>query len=309
MPVPLSSRNWCFTLNNWTEDDVQALEVFSTIPSVICMAFQKEIAPTTQTPHLQGMMVFKNARTLDGLTRATLPFTRCRMSIMSRSPAINLKYCTKEDSRVPNTLPYVLGQLPGQGRRTDMLDFQAFLRDTLPLPTVTQMWEHNFQLMLMYRRGLLAYRSRLVPVRRTPTIVTTYWSSTTGNGKTTRAFHEAGPGAYGIHPGSKFQGSRQRLWVDEYAGEDNVVIDDFDGWIEWGVMLRLLDAHPLTLEVKGGMVNFRAKHIWITSNLNPFTQWYTREDGIAPLIRRLTTNGSTVIEMMHSEQEPWTVPE
>ncbi len=308
MPPNPSSRNWCFTLNNWTEADILALAAFSDLPAVVFMAFQKEIAPTTQTPHLQGLVVFQNARILAGLTRRQLPFTRCRMSMMTRSIQTNLAYCTKDESRVPETTPYLFGTPPGQGRRTDMETMHLFLRDTHPMPTVPQMWEENFQLMLMYRRGLLAYRSNLVPVRRTPTIVTTYWSSTTGNGKTTRAFHEAGPGAYTVHPGVKSKTSQQRLWVDNYGGEENVVIDDYDGFIAWPIFLQVIDCHPLTLETKGGTTNWCPKRIWITSNSNPFTDWYTREDGIAPLVRRLTTRGSQVIEMLHSQQEPWTPP-
>lgn len=55
--VPLR-KNHFFTWNNYTEEDIDGiLEYFNS--HAIKYAFQEEIAPTTKTPHLQGMVMFK----------------------------------------------------------------------------------------------------------------------------------------------------------------------------------------------------------------------------------------------------------
>lgn len=44
---------FCFTLNNYTDDDVGRL---CCLPPPYCCLFGKEVAPSTGTPHLQGML-------------------------------------------------------------------------------------------------------------------------------------------------------------------------------------------------------------------------------------------------------------
>lgn len=49
----MSYRRFLFTLNNYTEDDCQRL--LGRVPLLAkYIVFGKEIAPTTETPHLQG---------------------------------------------------------------------------------------------------------------------------------------------------------------------------------------------------------------------------------------------------------------
>ena len=47
------SACFCFTLNNYTEEDVGRLLC---LPPPYCCLFGKEVAPTTGTKHLQGMI-------------------------------------------------------------------------------------------------------------------------------------------------------------------------------------------------------------------------------------------------------------
>lgn len=52
------AKRWCFTINNYTDEHINAL---TALPSVYCI-WGKETAPTTGTLHLQGFVVFENAR-------------------------------------------------------------------------------------------------------------------------------------------------------------------------------------------------------------------------------------------------------
>lgn len=106
-----------------------------------------------------------------------------------------------------------------------------------------------------------------------------FWGDT-GTGKSRRAWDEATFDAYPKTPTSKF-------W-DGYNGQENVVIDEFRGQIEISHMLRWLDRYPVIVENKGGSLVFKAKKIWITSNLNP-RDWYpgTDVETVNALLRRM----------------------
>lgn len=107
-----------------------------------------------------------------------------------------------------------------------------------------------------------------------------FWGAT-GTGKSRRAWDEAGLGAYCKDPRTKF-------WCG-YAGEGNVVIDEFRGGIDISHMLRWLDRYPVRVEVKGGSRPLAAETFWITSNISP-DEWYPDVDPEtnAALRRRLT---------------------
>lgn len=78
-------------------------------------------------------------------------------------------------------------------------------------------------------------------------------------------------------------------WWDGYWRHDNVIIDDFYGWLRLDEMLRILDRYPHRVQVKGGYVQFLAKRIVITSNL-AINEWYkTQGVLIEALLRRIDT--------------------
>nr|WAE42711.1 MAG: replication associated protein [Cressdnaviricota sp.] len=106
-----------------------------------------------------------------------------------------------------------------------------------------------------------------------------FWGKT-GVGKSRRAWAEAGLDAYPKDPRTKF-------W-NGYAGHENVVLDEFRGGIDVSHLLRWLDRYPVIVEIKGSSVVFRAKTIWITSNLPP-DRWYPDLDQatMEALLRRL----------------------
>lgn len=107
-----------------------------------------------------------------------------------------------------------------------------------------------------------------------------YWGKT-GAGKSKRAWEEASLEAYPKDPNTKF-------W-DGYAGQVNVVIDEFRGSISISHLLRWLDRYPVIVEIKGSSCVFKAQKIWITSNLSP-DDWYPDLDSEtkAALRRRFT---------------------
>lgn len=134
--------------------------------------------------------------------------------------------------------------------------------------------------MRYYGNLVRVARDNMRPVAMERTVIV-YWG-VTGTGKTRRAYAEAGEDCYFKIPTTK--------WWDGYRGQENVVIDEFRGAIDIAHLLRWLDRTPVSVEVKGGAVPFRAKNIWLTSNLSP-QQWYPGLDAesMDALIRKLGT--------------------
>ncbi len=86
------SRAWCFTLNNYKENDIGTL----TQPNekITKYLFQEEISKTG-TPHLQGCMYLKNPV---GLMTMKQIHGRAHWEV-SRNWNASLNYCGKEDTR------------------------------------------------------------------------------------------------------------------------------------------------------------------------------------------------------------------
>lgn len=96
------SRHWCFTLNNWTEEEKTQLTLEFT-KACQKFVFQPEVGESG-TPHLQGVISFKNARRLSSLKKfnARIHWERCR------NVEASYDYCQKEDTKVGDAISHNL---------------------------------------------------------------------------------------------------------------------------------------------------------------------------------------------------------
>jgi len=99
----------------------------------------------------------------------------------------------------------------------------------------------------------------------------------TGTGKS-RWVKETFPNAYW---------KQRSQWWCGYEGQDVIVLDEFYGWLQYDLLLRLCDRYPLFLETKGGQVNCLANTIVITTNATP-ESWYKTEKYFLSFIRRVS---------------------
>lgn len=110
------------------------------------------------------------------------------------------------------------------------------------------------------------YKSLKVAVRDWPTEMHILWGEP-GTGKT-RSVWEKG---LTVFPMPQPQGSS--IWFDGYEGQDILLLDDYYGWLPLHLILKLGDRYPLRVPIKGGMVDFTSKYLYITSN-KPWEEWY-----------------------------------
>ena len=111
-------RNWVFTLNNHTDDDIERLA--NPYEQVKYIAYGKEIAPTTETPHLQGYICCWEPQRMTFFKRQ---IPRAHMEPMRGRLQDNDMYIEKEGDLT------TWGQKPDQGRRSDIVGLKRNSRE------------------------------------------------------------------------------------------------------------------------------------------------------------------------------------
>ncbi len=233
------TRNWVWTLNNYTDAERECIRV-SVAPVSEYVCYQPEIAPTSGTPHLQGFLTFKNPRTFGGVKALFGPTGGVRVHLEKArgTPEEARAYCQKEESRdlaagFGFTEYGEFNPGPGQGSRTDLAEVGRRIIDGEALITIAADYPADF---IRYSTGFTKLKSLFQPHRNTKTRI--YWFyGTTGTGKS-HAARAQFPDAYWKSP--------EHLWWDGYDGVSDVVIDDYRcDFCKFAYLLRLFDEYQL----------------------------------------------------------------
>ena len=170
-----------------------------------------------------------------------------------------INYCSKADTRIDG--PYIIGNPPVKNITKKADEY----REALKL-TKEGRWQDVDAPILIPYLGNLQKLSAFHTVPITPPTVRGHWfHGEPGTGKTFTARLE-NPDAYL---------KEQNKWWDNYAGQDVVILDDFDNMGSClGHHLKLwLDAYPLRGEIKHGTVALQYTKFIITSNYLPEQIW------------------------------------
>lgn len=258
----MEGKFWCFTLNNYTKDDVKQLKNFE----CSYMVFGKEIGEQG-TKHLQGYCEFETNR-----KRKRLSKFNERIHWEKRRGTSNQAsdYCKKDGKY------FEKGTLssPLQGKRTDIDEIKDMVNEGKRMKDIV-MVARSVQSVRM-AEIMLKYAE---PKRDWFPNVYWYWGET-GSGKTKRAFEKAGNDCW--------VSGKNLKWWEGYDAHENIIIDDFrKDFCTFHELLRILDCYEYRVECKGGSRQLLAKNIWITSCYPPDEVYDTRED-IKQLLRRIT---------------------
>lgn len=91
------ARGWCFTLNNYSDEEFCALKNFGH-SNTVKFIIGKEVG-SEGTPHLQGYYYFKNPREFKSVKSLN---ERLHIEKAKGNPQQNFKYCSKEGNYVSN---------------------------------------------------------------------------------------------------------------------------------------------------------------------------------------------------------------
>ena len=250
------SRNFCFTINNYTED------VLNAILDVDCkyLIVGKEVGDKG-TPHLQGFVCFKNQKTLSALKKindaAHWEITRGTLS-QARD------YCKKDNDFLER------GEMPMDQKAKGDSEKERWatiinLAEAGDWDTLKSEYPDVYGPKLKNLEHINKKRKR--DLSKIDGEMEHEWIvGETGTGKT-RSATDRYPDAYIKEPTS--------IWWDGYNGEEVVIIDDFDKFQvkQGGDMKRWLDRYPFQAQFKGGMEKIRPRRVIVTSQYTPEEIW------------------------------------
>lgn len=262
----MTSRSYVFTLNNWSEEDLDKFPLLN----ARYIIYGEEIAPTTKTPHLQGYMEFKNAVRMTHIKK-TFPTMHLEPRKGTREQARD--YCTKE-SKYTEIGDWSGG---GQGNRCDLKKVIEMVKANVPERDIMEECPGTVAKTMRFFDKCIQMREKEFskPFRNVDVIV--LWGDA-GCGKT-RLAREMYPNIFTVNCGENFP-------FDGYEGESEILLDDFYGGLQYHVLLRVLDGHQYRVEIKGGHRYARWNTIVITSNKPP-ELWYSQ--GCTPALKRRLT--------------------
>lgn len=269
----MTSRNYCFTIYPEKEPEFKLWEKLP--ETAIYMVFQYEKCPKTEKIHLQGYIEFdtphrlKRAKELIGSNTIHLEKRKG-----TRDQARN--YCMKTDTRIAGPFELGIWSNKSQGKRNDLEEVADAIKTGADYKTI---FEINPGACIRYGKGIDRAIAAFEKNEFIDKHVEVYWGPT-HTGKSYAAWELCGLQSTWSKPKGQ--------WFDGYEGQENVIIDEFMGDIEIGLLLQMLDRYPLRVQTKGGFRNWKPKRIIITSNINP-EEWYPgiREESKGALMRRL----------------------
>lgn len=266
MDTSTRSRNWCFTLNNYTEEEEHIVfEMAFTSKYIVC---GKERG-ASGTPHLQGYVAYENKKSFRQMQDV---LERAHWESMKGTSEQASIYCKKEgDFFEYGDIPLSQQSKGDKEKERWDLALSAFRQGQFDqVPT---------DILVRYGKGL-EYASQklntMIPLIDTQERMQWYYGGT-GTGKSKKA-REDNPMAY-LKPCNK--------WWDNYQGQETVIIEDFDK--NHNILVHHLkiwaDRYPFPAEYKGGSTAIRPKKIIVTSNYHPNEIW-TEASDLEPILRR-----------------------
>ncbi|AEL87790.1 putative replication-associated protein [Bat associated cyclovirus 3] len=267
-------RRFVFTWNNYCDEDfVKSCNYIKEFCKYGIVG--KELCPTTGTRHLQGFCnLIKPTRfsTIKQRLHNTIHIEKA-----NGSDEQNQNYCKKSGDFFEEGNPVT------QGQRTDLKLLVADINEQ-GITNIKDIASRHPTAFIKYHRGIDTYLKLTHPIqpRNYKTWVYYYWGPP-GSGKSKRALEEA----QSINKDSIYYKPRG-LWWDGYKQQENVIVDDFYGWIKYDELLKICDRYPYKVQIKGGFEEFTSTRIWFTSNVDTDLLYKFDNYNVAAFERRIT---------------------
>jgi len=251
------AKRFCFTLNNYSDDEFQS--ICTSVKAHGSYGIVGKELGEFGTPHLQGFVIFRDWHVFgDAKDRLN---SRCHVEVSRGTPRQNRNYCSKGGDFTE------FGECPASGSSSG----KAVPRDELVREFNSRL-ESGYDGMVQFAGeypgtfgfsgfNLLRNYQLCKPSIERPDICVRWFFGGPGVGKSRKA-HEELPKAYVKDPRTK--------WWNGYLFERDVIIDDFGpGGIDINHLLRWFDRYKCLVESKGSMLPLYACNFIVTSNFLP----------------------------------------
>lgn len=268
MPRSKQYRAWVFTLNNYTQSDVDELRPQGPVRYIV---FGREVGSEKQTRHLQGYFYMKGKYTLAASRKMYRALERAHLEPRLGSHSEARNYCTKEGDYVElGNPPKENSKVRGSKLDSNLL-MSSSLGDLLETGVISP-----YSIPTLYKAKNILLND-CEPITRKG--VCGYWIyGPPGVGKSHIA-HNLFPNAFI---------KQQNKWFDGYEGEETILLDDLDTSVLGHHLKIWTDKWPCRGEIKGGTVPLRHKRFIITSNYLPSQIW-NEDPVLAEAIERRCT--------------------
>jgi len=270
------AKNWCFTLNNYNEEEYTKLINVLENEGYYWIAGRE--TGERGTPHIQGFISLRKRSRFNHVRSILGP--RIHIEVARGTAQQNRSYCSKDGDFREG------GELPKEGRQKrtrDDLAAEFAVAVNGGTRGIHEFADANPGTWYFSGHNLLRNSTTLLrPIDR-PGIKVTWIYGPPGVGKSRKA-HELLPDAYLKEPRTK--------WWNGYLCEKEVIIDDFGpNGIDINHLLRWFDRYKCWVENKGGMIPLHADTFIVTSNFHPkdIFKWGDEVNPQLPaLVRRIT---------------------
>lgn len=268
-------RNWCFTLNNYTDEDVEVL----TGTECKYIVFGREVGEKG-TSHLQGYIELNNACTMNALKKK-LKNNTIHVEVRRGTSLQASDYCKKDGQF------FEKGELSKQGERTDLNELKEMIMDGKKVDDIVI---ENPEVVYKYGRVLDRIEDICVMKKVRDWMTEGIWiCGPSGSGKSHKAYEIANQ-ITDNNPNDIYRYKDDNGWWDNYHGQRVVIIDDFRGSIKFNELLQLIDKWSYYISRRGRKpIPFIATHVIITSIMKPENVYHNMNtlDTIDQLYRRI----------------------
>lgn len=250
------SRRWCFTLNNYEDHEFDSIKTRLSELLEVSLRYAiiaREVGDSG-TPHIQGYFSGKKNTTFK--QAKSLISDRAHLEEAKGSDIDNQLYCSKEGDFVEIGTPAA-----SAGHRSDLDRLCSAIKDGADMKEVADLDPATY---VRNYKGLANYAALQTEHYEHDDVRGLWIWGPPGTGKS----HHARL----LNPESLYLKSQNKWW-DGYAGEEIVLLDDFDSPMLGHHLKIWSDKWSCTGEIKGGTVKLMHKKFVITSNYTPDQLW------------------------------------
>lgn len=171
------AKRWCFTLNNYTQDEDDAIAALLQHPDIRYGGYGREVG-NAGTPHLQGWFCLHHPKRLNQIKRwrpaaadpnvVPAPLGRAHLSIMRGSVPHNVTYCSKDGDYQQFGEPIAAQSSNSTTALDEILTWgDQFIEDNGRAPTKRELAIHQPKALIQYKNVYETFKLRApAPVLR-----------------------------------------------------------------------------------------------------------------------------------------------